>query len=428
MSFLWQSDDRQVLSKKEIQPMNEDVTLIHWTNHLNSPPLHRNQNVVIHRANDSVIVVSQQTHSTPGVLLKELNVTPNTEYKFEVEGFATSQNAFILVYQNKQRLLSEYTFLPLNTNGTVKVVFNSNMNTTINAGVCFTSPQIGNTIYLKEMTLTAINRKGDQNYPVSEKLSSSADGNVIQERKESVQQYLTWTAWQHKQLINHGTHTQLSQNVVQVNVTGTSKTPGTFIEAFLPRNKYFRFNVIGYSNHNFRLCVFDKTISTELSQHQVDIKQFQDNHMIEFKTEDDGDYLLGISATENVMKGQSCFIESMTLSEIPSVSESFLYSSKQITTMFAPNAHELRNQTQERLKNEHLESPGYNECLESPGLDDMSTAKKKPNRSVQPRQIPAEIKNIEVQIFDLIDSINEMNIDLSRTEKKLIEKIKSNTQ
>lgn len=428
MSFLWQSDDRQVLSKKEIQPMNENVTLIHWTKDLNGPPLHRNQNVVIHRANDSVIVVSQQTYSTPGVLLKELKVTPNTEYKFEVEGFATSQNAFILVYQNKQRLLSEYTFLPLNTNGTVKVVFNSNMNTTINAGVCFTSPQIGNTIYLKEMTLTEINRKGAQNDPASEKLSSSADGNVIEERKESVQQYLTWTAWQHKQLIKYGTHTQLSQNVVQVNVTGTSKTPGTFIEAFLPQNKCFRFNVIGYSNHNFRLCVFHKTISAELSQHQVDIKQFQDNHTIEFKTEDDGDYLLGISATENVMKGQSCFIESMSLLEIPAVSDSFLHSSKQITTMFAPNAHTLRMQTQKRLKNEHLESPGYDECLASPGLDDILTARKKPNRSVQPRQIPAEIKNIEVQIFDLIDSINEMNIDLSRTEKKLIEKIKSNTQ
>jgi hypothetical protein len=77
--------------------------------------------------------------------------------------------------------------------------------------------------------------------------------------------------------------------------------------------------------------------------------------------------------------------------------------------------------------NELLESPGM---LESPGIcedEESCTPDTHEKSCIRPRQIPEEIKNIEVQIFSLIDSINNMNVNLTKTEKKLIEKIRSNT-
>ena len=50
------------------------------------------------------------------------------------------------------------------------------------------------------------------------------------------------------------------------------------------------------------------------------------------------------------------------------------------------------------------------------------------NKEPVVQNIPQKIKNIEVDIFNLVESINEMNIDLHQTEKKLLKRIHENTK
>ena len=410
--------------EQEKNESNTSLNIIHWKSSMNQPPLYTNQNVIIQTGPNGHIITSQQTHSTPGVLLRNVQVSPNTKYRFKATGYANSSNAFFLIYQNGRRLLSKYVYLPLWKKQTISAEFDSKTNTSINMGICFTGPAIGNTVYLEEMLLDKISQTPELPLIVSNQYAQK----TLQQPQENM--FLDWTAEQYQLLINNATHTSLSQNLAQVNITADNGTPGVFIKVPTPENTPMRFILRGYTNHSsFRLCALSYKTKTELTNTRRTINSISQEHVLEFSSANNTNIFVGI-ISEVPMKGQSLFIKSMTLQQITTMQDKFI-SPNHNERIEIPYKETISNihpqQSSSSIQLEILESPG--ECLESPGLHDEHKFEKHVEtcKKLHPRQIPAEIKNIEVQIFEIIDSINNMNINLSKTEKKLIEKIKLNT-
>lgn len=410
--------------------------IIHWNAQRNEPQLQANQNVVVHKNNSAFIVTAQQTTSTPGALIKNVRLHSGTDYTFTATGYATSPNAFLIVYNGKHRLSPNYVVLPT-TRGIVSVDFNSQQLRSVNIGICFTQPQIGNTFYIEEMLLdtsTAIsNESSRKDDVIEERTLEPAKPPVpptpsVHTSPQQIAQakFVSWNYHQYASMICQSSHVEVVNDVAQCTLISSDGTPGAFIDIHVPVRKNIRFTLNGYTSYsNFRLVVYSPDHKKELISSRVDIGEVLGEHFIEFQNTEDDCLWVGLVCTE-AKKGATAFIKSMDVREVAFVDECFTDGS--IPTIEIPFQKSLALSIPQRRRSmEELESPGI---MESPG--EMEETPSKPHhppcsRDLHPRQIPEEIKNIEVQIFTLIDSINNMNVNLTKTEKKLIDKIKQNT-
>lgn len=406
--------------------------IIHWNAQRNEPQLQANQNVVVHKNNSAFIVTAQQTTSTPGALIKNVRLHPDIDYTFTATGYATSPNAFLIVYNGKHRLSPNYVVLPT-TRGNVSIHFNPQKLRSVNIGICFTRPQIGNTFYIEEMLLdttssTKISNESSKKDDAIEEQQLEPPKSPVPSVHTSPQQiaqakFVSWTYHQYASMICQSSHVELINDVAQCTLISSNGTPGVFIDIHVPVGVSIRFTLNGYTSYSdFRLVVYSPDHKKELISSRVLIGEMPREHFVEFKNIEDDCLWVGLICT-TARKGATAFIKSMDVREVAFVDERFTNGS--IPTIETPFQKSLAlSVPRRRTSLEIMESPGV---MESPGEDEEIQTKPPCSHDIQPRQIPEEIKNIELQIFSLVDSINNMNVNLTKTEQKLIDRIRKNT-
>lgn len=412
--------------------------IVQWFPSTNTPPLKANQHVMIHKSDKAYIVTTHQSTSTPGVLIRNIPVQSNTEYKFAVTGYSNTPNAFLMAYDGKTRLSPNYVLLP-ESRGTVEAVFTTTSMRIIHIGICFTRPQIGNTFYVENITLDTMSIQNSSQTPesslstdvvtASSEVSSAASSTALQSVNASPQQIahskmVSWSYFQYSSLICQATHVELADDVCQCSVVSGNGTPALFMDIHIPIGKSIRFTMSAYTSYpDFRLCIYSPSQNKELISCAVPVGEVLSEQYIEFTNENNSHIWVGLTCTRP-RKGYTAFVQSMDIREVSFVDECFMNGS--IDSIEIPYKKSLALSIPSG-RSEIMESPGM---MESPGIcddEEVCTPDTHENRCIRPRQIPEEIKNIEVQIFSLIDSINSMNVNLTKTEKKLIEKIKNNT-
>lgn len=407
--------------------------LLQWTPQRNVPAIQANQNTIIHKTPSVFIVTTHQDRSTPGALIRNVPVQPNTEYRLMVTGYSNHNNAFLLAYSGKERLTPNYILLP-QSRGTVEAVITTTSMRVIHIGVCFTRPQMGQTFYIEEIVLDATVSPSFQTIlPDKEIVENNTVPSIVTDDKKAIQtstqqiaqaKMISWSYFQYTSLICQATHVELAEDVCQSTIVSANGTPAVFMDVHIPTGKNIRFTLKGYTSYpDFRLCVFSPTQRKELITCTIPVAEVMTEQFVEFNNESDTRVWVGITCTKP-KKGYTAFIESMDIREVSFVDECFADGS--VDSIQVPYVKSLALSVPSSM-NELLESPGM---LESPGIcedEESCTPDTHEKSCIRPRQIPEEIKNIEVQIFSLIDSINNMNVNLTKTEKKLIEKIKSNT-
>lgn len=408
---------------------NEPVAtrVVQWTPSRNTPALQGNQHVMIHKSQSVYSVITHQSTSTPGALLRNIPIKPYTEYRLMVTGYSKTHRAFLMAYSGKVRLSPNYILLP-ESRGSVEAVFTTSSMTTINIGVCFTGPQVGDMFYVEEIVLDAT--KAPSNQIALPDNDFSLSSKTTQPTHTSPQQItypkmVSWSYFQYASLICQATHVELMDEVCQCSVVTGNGTPAVFMDIHIPRGKNIRFTMRGYTSYpDFRLCVYSPSQKKELTSCTVPVGEVLSNQFVEFTNDQDSHIWVGWTCTRP-RKGYTAFIQSMDIREVLFVDECFTNGS--IDSIEIPFSKSLALSIPSG-DFELMESPGI--ILESPGICDDEegcTPDTHENRCIRPRQIPEEIKNIEVQIFSLIESINSMNVNLTKTEQKLIEKIKNNT-
>jgi len=398
-----------------------------WVYNENKPEITNNQNVLSHFTKEALVVSCQQTKSTPGVLLKRIPVLPNKPYELTVYGFSDSPNAFLIAYYRQHRLSKNYTFLPVRKNNEQRyesktISFYSGDLTSIHIGVCFTEPEMGDTMYIKRISLVEKVNTTSTYTPPQEQIAYNTHTSVsssTQPITESNQnEMFSWNANQYKSLICKQTFTSFIMDVAQVDVQTSNGTPAVFLKVYIHSHKFIKVMCDGYTSYDsdFRLCVYCPSTSKDLTPYDVFLKQVKSRHEMDVIIPDTCDYVLVGVTCVNPVKGKTAFLNSLKVVHVNEI--------EQVNTVPQQMYRESSvNRTQ--TTDEILESP---DVLESPGTEETTTHKNPtPHRNIRPRQIPEEIKNIELQVFNLIESINDMNVNLTKTEKKLIEKIRRNT-
>lgn len=409
------------------------VNSTEWVFTVNKPEIINNQNVLSHFTKDALVVSCQQTKSTPGVLLKRIPVSPHKTYEMTVYGCSDSPNAFLIAYYRRNRLSKNYTFLPVLKNNekvfeSRTISFYSGDLTTIHIGVCFTEPEMGDTMYIKKISLSEKNTTSTPTLPQSDNNIYNTDTSnpFLPEKNtefnsridENQNEMFSWNANQYQSLICKQMFTSFIMDVAQVDVQTSNGTPAVFLKVYIQSHKFIKVVCDGYTSYDsdFRLCVYCPTTSKDLSPYDVFLKQVKSRHEMDVIIPDMCEYVLVGVTCVNPVKGKTAFLNSLKVVHINEIEQVDTVPQKMYT-----EGSVKRTQTTDAI----LESP---DVLESPGTQETSTNKNQtPLRNIRPRQIPEEIKNIELQIFNLIESINDMNVNLTKTEKKLIEKIRRNT-
>jgi len=410
------------------------VNSTEWVFNVNKPEIINNQNVLSHFTKDALVVSCQQTKSTPGVLLKRIPVSPHKTYEMTVYGCSDSPNAFLIAYYRQHRLSKNYTFLPVRKNNEQRyesrtISFYSGDLTTIHIGVCFTEPEMGDTMYIKRINLIEkANTTPTSTPPLQEQIAYNAHTTVSSHKNQTQNtqpnfesnqnEMFSWNANQYQSLICKQMFTSFIMDVAQVDVQTSNGTPAVFLKVYIQSHKFIKVVCDGYTSYDsdFRLCVYCPTTSKDLSPYDVFLKQVKSRHEMDVIIPDMCEYVLVGVTCVNPVKGKTAFLNSLKVVHINEIEQVDTVPQKIYT-----EGSVKRTQTTDAI----LESP---DILESPGTQETSTNKNQtPLRNIRPRQIPEEIKNIELQIFNLIESINDMNVNLTKTEKKLIEKIRRNT-
>ena len=112
-----------------------------------------NQNVELKGVCDAIRVTSRQSSSTPGIK-RNIAVQANTNYILSVKGYASRKNAFLWAMDTitRQRLINCYKYLSC-TMDWVSYKFNTGNCTSIDFGVLFTTPKIGDFMVLAEFEI-----------------------------------------------------------------------------------------------------------------------------------------------------------------------------------------------------------------------------------------------------------------------------------
>ena len=436
---------------------NKNPIVAYWSSVTNQVThrLHGHQEVEIVDSSSGNVgkrVNCLQGHSLPGVLLKSISVEKSKKYRIAIIGQNVGpQNAFIMVLcKNTNRQISpNYRFLPSMYSRTTMDFFTTSTTTVIDVGVCFAAPGFHKSFSLSSVVvyspstpllkedidmLQVQDLKQDSNQEPQKNQINEPDIKSINIKNEEYDELYSsnssllfeWSAMSNVPPIqrNQNIIIQKFPGLMQIINQQTQGTPGVIHTISVTPNTNYYLSINGYSSkHNNKIIVSTKNGKSLLKNQFLNmyLPQTRSDTIVYFNSHSNTTILIGVCFKMNTSIGQEFSISSMKVKEID---ESIIPSQEEINIRF------------------NTVFPGHNTFIdESPGYDSspsnfpdsVSSSYENTEQSEKKelpviKSIPQKIKTIEIEIFNLVESINDMNIDLNRTEKKLLKKIQENTK
>ena len=215
-------------------------------------------------------------------------------------------------------------------------------------------------------------------------------------------------------IYNNAVIQKTNDNYITVSNHDTNKTSGIIQLINVEKNTNFSLNVKGYSSiaNNF-LIASDKNGNTllDINYQETNLPYLQDEISITFNSKENIQIYVGVAFKKNSEIGDTFHVSEINVCKLK---RNFNISNAIKFTPFPQST----NAVQEFSYNDS--SPENNQPVV---FCDASPSSNTDNPLPTITNIPLHLKNIETDIFLLVDKINNMNIDLSATEQKLMNKI-----
>tara|TARA_B110000285_G_scaffold41190_1_gene45249 strand:- start:2011 stop:3123 length:1113 start_codon:yes stop_codon:yes gene_type:complete len=366
-------------------------------------------------------------------------------YKIAVIGQSMEkQNAFIIVIskRTKRRLSPNYVFLPTSHSRTCLTFYTGDNDTVLDIGVVFTTPEFNDIFYISSIVLYVpsdplLATDIDIVTPCSD-IPSYDSPIVFQEPLLATQEPVTseallydelyssepprlfdWTALSNTPPIqrNKNVIIQHSGGLISVINQQMDSTPGVVHSITVSEHTNYRFDLNGYSFHNNNFIIVSSVTGLNLLKNQfkfVGLPLSRSTVSVYFNSGHHSTILIGICFKEKTSIGQEFYLSELIVSNTNEIIPEL-------------NAIDIRFESltfSDHSPDDHSPSPPKKDSDSGDTDPGTNTVEELPIIS----SIPQTIKHIEVEIFNLIESINDMNIDLTTTEKKLLKRISDNTK
>jgi len=398
-----------------------------WKYSTDLDKIYKNQNVEFIKVSNGLNVISKQNKSTPGALLLNVKVKSNTRYKISIVG-KSSANAFIFVCGSvsRKRLCKQYVYLNKILERKSIEFVTGTLDTTIDCGICFTKPKINDSCLLQKITLYL--KKIDTVNEIKESNSNVIPDNIsVTENiliNKNINQYNSqhrfyWSSIENNINFRTNYNVLIQNEPTQMCVINqqSNNTPGILQKVMVDPYKNYKLIVNGRCpQKNAKIIISDIRGSLFIEK---DMYLPFENEPVEgiFNSGENTEIYIGVCFEENTPIGEIFYISSIEL---------VLYNKKFAIDFSNKIKLNLSNTSPSNVGNIKDESP---DCIhdESPDriITNTNTNTKEQNNPVN---IPKEIKLIENNIFNLISAINDMDIDLERTEKRILENLNKNTK